>query len=421
MKIIRKLKLFENPGLKIIAIILAFLAWLIVMNIDDYKVTRNFANIKVEQMNGNVIEQQGFVYDVIDGEEVSINVKGPRSVVEGLSAADFRAYADLSHLSVTNTAEIKVEPLNQGIASQISIENLNTTMTLSIEEVSSVELPVKIVTTGDVAGSHALGTCVPTPNMITVEGPASVLSGITEIRAVVNLNNAASTFDETVNISAFDAYGKSLENKHIKLSEGQVSVNVPIYPTKEIPIELETQGTPSDGYSIVSQSYNPQSIVIYGDSKLLAGVNKLTISDISVQGAEDNIEKNIMLSTYLPDGIYLLDKNQQMAVNIVINQHEQKKFSCSAGDILVKGKEDRLKYKLTVPLSYTITISGLEEDIEDVTIQELKPTVNVEGLEMPGEYDVKLQFETKDNIYIVGDYVLKLTIEDETQATTEEE
>ena len=417
----KKLKIFDHLGLKFTALVLAFCAWLIVMNIDDYKVKRTFANIKVEQMNGSAIEQQGMVYDVVDGEMATIIVNGPRSLVEGLSAEDFRAYADLSHLSVTNTAEIKVEALNQNIASQITIENLNTTMTLSIEETASVELPVKIVTTGEVAGSHALGTCVPTPNIITVEGPASVLSGITEIRAVVNLNGEASTFDKVVNISAFDAYGKSLEDKHIKLSSNQVSVNVPIYPTKEIPIVLETKGNPADGYSVISESYNPQSVVIFGESTLLAGVNKITISDISLEGAEDNIEKNIMLSSYLPEGIYLRDMNQQMAVNIAIESHVKKKIPCSEGDITVRGKVDRQKYKLTIPASFTITVSGLEEDLENVKISDLRPVLNVEGLELPGEYDMKLQFDASDKIKIVGDYAIKLTIEDETQATTEEE
>lgn len=420
MNIFSKLKLFDHLGLKLVALVLAFLAWLIVMNIDDYKVTRSFSNIKVEQKNGGAIENQGYVYDVVDGEEVSINVRGPRSVVEGLSAADFRAYADLSHLSVTNTAEITVEPLNQSIASQITIENLNTTMTLSIEEISSVELPVKVVTTGDVAGSHALGTCVPTPNIITVEGPESVLSGITEIRAVVNLNNSASTFDEVVNISAFDAYGKSLEDKHIKLSTSQVSVNVPVYPTKEVEIDLQTQGTPAEGYSVVSESYNPQKVVIYGDASIIGRINKITVSDISIAGAEDNIEKNVMLSSYVPDRVYLLDMNQQMAVNIAIEPHVQKKVACNEGDITVKGKKDRLKYKLSIPAPLSVTASGLAEDLEGITISDLKPILNVEGYELPGEYDVKLQFEPKNKIKVAGEYTVKLIIEDDTPATTEE-
>ncbi len=244
-------------------------------------------------INGDIIEQQGMVYDVVDGETASIIVKGPRSIVEKLTTSDFRAYADLSRLSVTNTAEIKVEALNAAVDSQISIEINTPTLTLSIEETASIELPIKIVTTGSVADNRALGTCVPTPNLVTVEGPASVLSTITELRAVVGLSGNSETFDEKVSIMAFDAYGKSLENKHIKLSNTEVTVNVPIYPTKTVPIELFTTGEPAEGYSIKSMSYTPQEVVIYGSEEALEGVQKIVIPDISVADATEGIEEQL--------------------------------------------------------------------------------------------------------------------------------
>ena len=138
MNKLKKYKIFDHIGLKLVALIISFLIWLIVMNIDDYKITRTFSDIKVEQLNGEVIEQQGMVYDVVDGETASIIVKGPRSIVEKLTTSDFKAYADLSHLSVTNTAEIKVEAVNAAIASQISIEISTPTLTLSIEDTASI-------------------------------------------------------------------------------------------------------------------------------------------------------------------------------------------------------------------------------------------------------------------------------------------
>ena len=108
MNNLKKSKIFDHLGLKLVALIISFFIWLIVMNVDDYKITRTFTDIQVEQLNGDIIEQQGMVYDVVDGETASIIVKGPRSIVEKLTTSDFRAYADLSRLSVTNTAEIKV-------------------------------------------------------------------------------------------------------------------------------------------------------------------------------------------------------------------------------------------------------------------------------------------------------------------------
>ena len=127
-----------------------------------------------------------------------------------------------------------------------------------------------------------------------------------------------------------------------------------------------------------------------------------------------------MLSSYVPDRVYLLDMNQQMAVNIAIEPHVQKKVACNEGDITVKGKKDRLKYKLSIPAPLSVTASGLAEDLEGITISDLKPILNVEGYELPGEYDVKLQFEPKNKIKVAGEYTVKLIIEDDTPATTEE-
>lgn len=421
MNKLKKYKIFDHIGLKLVALIISFLIWLIVMNIDDYKITRTFSDIKVEQLNGEVIEQQGMVYDVVDGETASIIVKGPRSIVEKLTTSDFKAYADLSHLSVTNTAEIKVEAVNAAIASQISIEISTPTLTLSIEDTASIELPIKIVTTGSVADGRALGTCVPTPNLVTVEGPASVLSTITELRAVVGLNGNSSTFDEKVSIMAFDAYGKSLENKHISLSNTEVTVNVPIYPTKTVPIELYTTGNPAEGYSIKTLSYTPQEVVIYGTEEALEGVNEIVIPDISVADATESIEENMLISGYLPEETFLYDPNQQIAVSITLEEHVQKKLPIKEENISIKGVNSNYTYKMIVPTQYLITVSGLSDYIDGMRNTELGAFVDYSEY-APGEYDVPIQFMKSSDFDIVGDYTVRVYVTEKntTEQSTDE-
>lgn len=421
MSNLKKFKIFDHIGLKLVALVLSFLTWLVVMNIDDYKITKTFTDVVVEQLNGEIIEQQGMVFDVVDGETTDIIVKGPRSIVEKLTTSDFRAYADLSHLSVTNTAEIKVEAVNPSIASQISIEIITPTLTLSIEDTASIELPIKIVTTGSVADDRALGTCVPTPNLVTVEGPASVLSTITELRAVVNLSGNRDSFDETVSIMAFDAYGKSLENKHISLSNTEVKVNIPIYPTKTVPIELYAGGTPADGYSIKSVSYTPQEVVIYGPEEVLAEVDKLVIPDISVQDATESIEENALLIDYIPDNTYLPDPNQLVAVNIALEEHVQKKLPIKEENISVKGVNSNYTYKLIVPSPMLITVSGLSDYIDGMKNTELGAYVDYTDY-TPGEHDVPIQFKISNDFDVVGDYTVKVIVVDKstTEQATEE-
>ena len=115
---INKLKDFftKNIGLKFLAILFAVLIWFIVMNIEDYNISKTIQDIPVKMLNGNTILENGMVYDITGGETISITVTGPRSVVENLTASDFIATADLSHLSVTNSTTISVAPRDGSVS-----------------------------------------------------------------------------------------------------------------------------------------------------------------------------------------------------------------------------------------------------------------------------------------------------------------
>ena len=267
------------------------------------------------------------------------------------------------------------------------------------------------------ADNRALGTCVPTPNLVTVEGPASVLSTITELRAVVGLSGNSETFDEKVSIMAFDAYGKSLENKHIKLSNTEVTVNVPIYPTKTVPIELFTTGEPAEGYSIKSMSYTPQEVVIYGSEEALEGVQKIVIPDISVADATESIEENMLISSYLPDDIFLYDSNQQIAVSITLEEHIQKKLPIKEENISIKGVNSNYTYKMIVPSPYLVTVSGLSDYIDGMKNTELGSYVDYSDY-TPGEYDVPIQFTNSGDFDVIGDYSVRVIVTE--KSTTEQ-
>ena len=201
---ISKLKDFftKNIALKFIALILSVFIWFIVMNVEDYNVSKTIQDIPVKMLNGNTILENGMVYDITGGETITITVSGPRSVVENLNANDFSATADLSHLSVTNSTTIKVVPKDGSVSLRdqklMTIKAEETYVTLSIESEIERSIPVKVVTTGTLLSGFALGNASATPNMVTVSGPESVLKDIAEARAVVNVNAKGEDISETV-------------------------------------------------------------------------------------------------------------------------------------------------------------------------------------------------------------------------------
>jgi YbbR domain-containing protein len=107
--IIMKKKLTGNLPLKILSVIVAFLFWLVIINVTDPTTARTFYGIPVQVLNENVITSANQVYEIVDGDKVNVTVKGKRSFVETLGTSDFVATADMSELSKVNAVSIDVK------------------------------------------------------------------------------------------------------------------------------------------------------------------------------------------------------------------------------------------------------------------------------------------------------------------------
>ena len=88
--------LVNNLGLKILAVVLAFILWLVVYNIDDPKKSKTFTtNVTVE--NASAVTDMNKCYEVLDGTNtVTFTVTGKRSELEKLDDTDFSAVADMN-------------------------------------------------------------------------------------------------------------------------------------------------------------------------------------------------------------------------------------------------------------------------------------------------------------------------------------
>ena len=189
MKNREKRGFFKTIWLKLLSLLIAFVIWLIVVNVDDYKVVKEIYNIPVEQINGSEIEESGLVFDVTSGETVDIVIEGRRSIVNTLSANDFTAVADLSKLSYTNTAKINVSPKNSSYDDKITITVVDDAMSLSIEEKKSKQFELVVSTKGNVADGYALGKATTAPAVVNVTGPESLINKIKTVRVTVDVTN----------------------------------------------------------------------------------------------------------------------------------------------------------------------------------------------------------------------------------------
>ena len=76
----------NNLGMKLFSLPLAFVIWIIIINIDDPTVSRNFLNVPVELLNSDALDTLGKVYEIAEGKSVTVTVTGRRSIVDKVRA-----------------------------------------------------------------------------------------------------------------------------------------------------------------------------------------------------------------------------------------------------------------------------------------------------------------------------------------------
>ncbi len=410
--------LFKHMGLKILSLLLAIILWMVVMNIDDYTVTRTIRNIPVVKLNTDSVEALGKVYEVLDGETVDIVVKGPRSVTDQLTVDDFVATADFSELSITNSVQIKVEAASSQVAGNIEISSVTNTMNLSIEDKITREMSLKVVTKGTLKEGYALGTNSVTPNIIEISGPESTINRVTEVRAVVDVSGRGESFETTVTPLCVNAYGESMTGKTIEMGITSVKVKVAIHPVKTIPIKVDTEGSPQDDYVITGINYNPTEITIAGDAETLDGISSLLVGDIPVAGIDSSMEMNIALDGYLPDGVYLADTNTDLAVKVTVEKLQEKEIEVAAEDVELRNQAEGLEYELTVSGVYKIRLKGLSAKIETVSKESLEIYLNLDG-KTEGVYGVSPSYTKPSGVEVTLAGRMQLTVK-AVEETTEE-
>ncbi|WP_167955791.1 CdaR family protein [Anaerosporobacter faecicola] len=421
-----KRKWTKNLGLKILSLGLAALIWFFIVNVDDPAITRTF-RLSVEKRNEDVIADQGMCYEVLEGDAVTITVKGKRSVVENLSTSDFCAYADLSKLSRWNAVPIKVELtkyLTESDTPSITLGSVDT-LIVSLEDTETKQFKVNVVKKGTVEEGYCIGDLKAKPNIIQVTGAKSQVSKIDEVRVEIDVSNATENFTTSGVPKVYDAEGKEINSSKMIFSSTEVKVVGTLLNTKSIPVEIEIEGEPLHGYRYMGVEYEPKTVTIAGDMDSLSKVVKIVIPvDISEQYAD--IETEINLEKYIPDGVILAEESLTVMVNVMIEKLQIKDFTLDMAEIQFKNLNNKFKFNFSNSMNMdnlVVKIMGTEDDLKNLTISDLAPYIDLKGKNKEGSYTIEIQFSSVEGIEIVSKPTvsIELTVAEAEENTGEED
>lgn len=407
-----KKKLTNNLGLKLISLVLAFVLWYLVIQIDDPTDSVRFTNVQVKLINTELLEQQGKVYEVLDNTDtVSVKVYAPNSIIGQIRETDIVAEADVSKLTEINTIAIKYNVENATVE---RIEGNRDVVRLNVEEKSSKWIRLISNITGTVADGYMVYSNSLDQTNIEITGPKSAVSQVEYAAVDMNVAGATNSLSANIDIQLYDKDGNVVVNNNIKKNVNSAYMTVEVLATKEVPIELGFSGTPAEGYlpTGVVES-NLTTVMLAGKTPALENINVITIPQerLNINDSDGNVEEIINLKEYLPDNVKFADKtfNGKITAIVYVEPIVSEDLEVPIDNIAFWNVPRKFEVEWPEDVeNYSLTIFGLWEYINSVQQETVTGYVdvaaymkeaNLEEL-TEGEHIVPVTFRLPENVTV---------------------
>jgi Uncharacterized protein conserved in bacteria len=410
-----KNKITTNLFLKILSVVVAFLFWLVIINVTDPTMAKTFRNIPVKILNENVITSANQVYEIESGDTVNVTVKGKRSFVEKLTSADFTATADLSELSKVNAVGIAVQ-LKKQSGSGVDVEWGNAVLKVNLEQRETKKFRVEVEHEGELSENYVLGNIVAQPNIVEVSCGESKFKKIDHVGVMVSLNGESEDFEKRYKPILYNEDGEVIDSSNVTFSNDTIKVSTQVLATKEIPLYVEAKGKPASGYRLVGTDFRPETIQVYGSKDVLGKTISIKIP-VSVAGAKKDVEREIRLDRYLPAGLSTVSDMTTVSVRCQIEKNGSRSFVMTPSDVAVKNLPSNYTMEFEdESIKYSVVVTGKEEDLSDLVLNDLGAYVDLRGLSL-GIHTLEVRYNLPDGVKLKNGARVRVILRNQTSAS----
>lgn len=413
----------KNLKLKIIAVLFAAGLWMISININDPYQSKDYS-VEVQLLNMNVLTGAGKYIEVANNtDQITVKVKGNRSVMDTFSTANIVATADLNEMDENHQVPIKLSTIKTNGSKIESIRANNTYVEVKVENVRRVQKTLEVVTRNAPAEGYILGKISTEQNALRISGPESAVTMVD--KAVVNFDLANATDDVSMilPVELYDAQGNRINDSRLTTSINEVQCVATILATKEIPLVFTAKGIAAKGYEFTGEIQSePDTIVVASKNSVLRGIKKLEIKDaIDVEKAKENVTATLDVREYLPENVVLADSSftGKVTVTAFVEEIFTKEIEILREQIQMVNVPEGIIAEIENPEeNIVIEVDGFVSAQADFRDSDVKAKVDVLSymnnnnlMELEaGEYEMEIKFELPEKVWIEDKLQTKIII-----------
>jgi len=417
-----KEKLTHNLGLKILAVFVAALLWLISININD-PISQRTYTVSVQLLNLSEMTDSGKYVEILDSTDtVRVTVRASRSVFSNFSERNLVATADVKEITEDNRIPIEINTSKTEDKIE-SIKGDKEFVEINIEDITKVQKPISVAVQNEPAEGYMLRSTGTEQNAVIISGPESVVSKVASAKVEINVEGATSDVNISLPLRLYDNDGIEIEDSRLSKSVTSVSTTATILQLKTIPVYFAVTGEAAEGYVYSGDVLTaPDAVTIAGKPSALKNVEYIEIKDVlDIDGATENVPATVDVSEYLPEGVIMANASASTVTAVATVEKEEKRTIemdsskitlrnvPDGSDISLRGLDDKVEVQLAGKGSVLETIT--EADITAyVDIQALMQAEDTTEL-APGHYYPNVVLELPDYVRVTENLKVHIFVE----------
>lgn len=381
--------LFNKKYSKLTALILALFMFATVnaTSLSSYRTQMTSSKSKV-----NVAVTANYNSDLFElsGLPATANITfiGDATGVTAASNADGHIVADLEGLT-EGAHEVKLKGEGFGDNVDIKIDPSNVTVTLKKKTTQQFDLSYDVVNQDKMDPIYSIGTPEFEYNKINVRASKDTLSSIAFVKALIDVSNQSSDFEQDAKIVAYDQSGQVVK---ADIVPDTVHVKVPVSsPSKTVSIEVQITGEVPNDKAIASVGMDQESVTIYGPQNVLSSIEKVVVSlDASTITKDSTVLRPITLPTGVSSSSI-----SQVTMSVKLGA----KTSKTLDGVKINYQNNTNNYKASQKDNKTTTsvvAYGTQENIDKISADDIYVYVDMKDAK-PGTQDFPLLVDQPSN------------------------
>ncbi len=385
---------------KIVCLLSAFVIWFYVMQVDSPEHVETFRSVDVTLVNMSVLEDvSGLSIYSGYGSTIDVTVIGKKSEINKLTAEDLTVTADVSEITEGGLHSV---PIHVDLPAGLSLDSVSqNSIEVYADEKSSkvVEIQVRLV---EFMTEYEVGKTKPRYETVVVTGPKSALDQIDHAEVVLSLGNVTKSIVASGPLSLVDQNGAKIDNPYLRLSRSEVTVDVPVYMKKTLPLTVKYK----HGYyndTNVRVTVTPQEIELRGDPAVLSKMTEFVIAELDeTKIARDGI---LTIKPTFEEGFEPETSLETVVIDIKHIGTNTKTLYVTDIDVVT----DDGYHGEPLTERILVTVRGTPTELAELKPSDLSAVVDMRGFTTQSETNIvgtptiRIDSATAKNVYVIDD------------------